>query len=70
LNSWINSGDLVSGLPSFHCIGQTDTIIAPERSEALMARFAGAVSFYHDGGHVVPAQVRQDFKAFLQHLSA
>merc|ERR1712217_284563 len=51
LRGWIEALGVVSNLPTFHCIGSAD--------------IENAVVYRHDGGHVVPAAVRKDFKAFL-----
>lgn len=36
--------------PSLHIIGQVDTLISPERSEALAATFRSPLIFRHAGG--------------------
>jgi len=68
LRSWIEecsaSGPL-TGLPTFHSMGLSDEIIVPARSEELAEKFENAVLYRHEGGHVVPAAMRKDFKAFL-----
>eukprot|EP00928_Gymnodinium_smaydae_P085049 TRINITY_DN6834_c0_g1_i2.p1 TRINITY_DN6834_c0_g1~~TRINITY_DN6834_c0_g1_i2.p1 ORF type:complete len:254 (+),score=55.55 TRINITY_DN6834_c0_g1_i2:187-948(+) len=70
LKSWIEDAGTIRGLPSFHCIGANDEIIAADRSELLASRFDGATYYRHDGGHVVPAAMRKDFKQFLQSISS
>jgi hypothetical protein len=41
-------------LPTLHIIGDTDTWVTPDRSHALVAKFAQAVVVSHPGGHVLP----------------
>ena len=41
-------------LPTLHIIGDTDTWVTPDRSHALVAKFAQAVVVRHPGGHVLP----------------
>ncbi|KAI7859126.1 serine hydrolase FSH [Circinella umbellata] len=40
--------------PSMHVIGELDTIILPERSDALVDGFERPFVFRHPGGHFVP----------------
>ena len=60
----------VDGVPSLHVLGRADAIVAPERSRALAALFAGATTVEHHGGHMLPsdAGVRRDVVAFLDAL--
>ncbi|GJJ78200.1 hypothetical protein EMPS_10559 [Entomortierella parvispora] len=55
---------------SMHIIGNTDVIITPERSEALLKYYTHKkpVIIYHDGGHYMPSQAanRHAYKAFVQ----
>ncbi|OZJ03028.1 hypothetical protein BZG36_03269 [Bifiguratus adelaidae] len=41
--------------PTFHCIGQRDHIVTPERSETLIQCFEQPEVFYHPGNHYVPS---------------
>ncbi|KAG2171507.1 hypothetical protein INT43_008233 [Umbelopsis isabellina] len=40
--------------PSFHIIGELDTLVAPERMSALAEKFHQPYIFKHAGGHFVP----------------
>ena len=57
-----------SGMPTLHIIGQSDTLVVPERSHALAALFDRAVVVEHQGGHMVPsgAEVRARVTHFLE----
>ncbi|KAI9491929.1 serine hydrolase FSH [Zychaea mexicana] len=53
--------------PSMHIIGELDTIILPERSDALADAFKNPFIFRHAGGHFVPktTAARQSLNKFL-----
>lgn len=68
LAGWMTEAGMLSGLPSFHCIGAADEVISATRSESLAARFDDPVVYRHEGGHLVPAAVRRDFRDFLASL--
>lgn len=53
--------------PSLHVIGRSDSVVPPEASRALAARFEGATLIEHAGGHVIPRgpEVRRKFTEFL-----
>ena len=42
-------------LPSVHLIGRTDSIIPPDDSRRLSARFLRPLVLEHEGGHVIPS---------------
>ncbi|CAO3639296.1 unnamed protein product [Cunninghamella blakesleeana] len=42
--------------PSLHMIGETDTLIVPERMEELADAFENPTILKHPGGHVVPSK--------------
>ncbi|KAI9318658.1 serine hydrolase FSH [Dichotomocladium elegans] len=52
---------------SLHMIGEVDTVVAPERMDALTAAFKNPVIFRHAGGHFVPstAAARKSLASFL-----
>jgi hypothetical protein len=54
-------------LPSLHLIGRADTVVRPEDSRVLAARFASPVVLEHPGGHVIASTqtIRQAVTAFL-----
>ncbi|KAI7880329.1 hypothetical protein K492DRAFT_162769 [Lichtheimia hyalospora FSU 10163] len=56
--------------PSLHLIGQVDTIIAPERMEALSRAFIKPFVYRHPGGHFVPTTslARKDLERFMQNI--
>ncbi|KAI8139205.1 serine hydrolase FSH [Fennellomyces sp. T-0311] len=53
--------------PSMHIIGELDTVILPERSDALANAFKNPFIFRHAGGHFVPktAAARQSLGKFM-----
>ena len=61
-------GALPAGLRTFHCWGQADEIIAPDRSAAVAKLFGEPVVHEHPGGHVIPAAARKAVKQFLTSL--
>ncbi|MFI9381907.1 hypothetical protein [Kutzneria sp. NPDC052558] len=42
-------------IPSFHMIGETDTVVNPEDSRRLAAEFTSPVIVTHPGGHAIAA---------------
>ncbi|CAO3639300.1 unnamed protein product [Cunninghamella blakesleeana] len=42
--------------PSLHMIGETDTLIVPERMEKLADIFKNSIILKHPGGQVVPSK--------------
>jgi pimeloyl-ACP methyl ester carboxylesterase len=54
-------------IPSLHIVGREDTIVPPDASRALAARFRDPTILEHDGGHVIAAtdEVRARTKTFL-----
>jgi hypothetical protein len=65
---WL-AGELAA--PSLHVIGRADSIVAPQASRALAARFAAPVIAEHAGGHVIadtPA-VRAASRQFLTRMA-
>ncbi|XP_063235121.1 esterase OVCA2 isoform X2 [Bacillus rossius redtenbacheri] len=55
-------------IPTLHVIGETDSVIPKEMSEALMAHFKDPVVLAHPGGHFVPAtgELRSAYVAFIE----
>jgi predicted esterase len=58
-------------IPSLHMIGKMDSIVLPEESTALAAKFLRPIVLEHAGGHVIPSTsvVARHFNAFLRERS-
>lgn len=54
--------------PTFHTIGETDTIIPPHMSKDLALLYPHSITYTHSGGHYIPAspELRQNLQDFLQ----
>jgi hypothetical protein len=54
-------------LPSLHVMGRSDGIVPIGRSLQLANRFAEPTIYEHDGGHVIPTEMRfaETFRQFL-----
>ncbi|KAI9096161.1 serine hydrolase FSH [Phlyctochytrium arcticum] len=56
-------------LPSLHVIGNSDSWVAPERSEQLATKFGPSKKvMFHDGGHFIPtsAEHRRQYREFVE----
>ncbi|BES92466.1 ovarian cancer-associated gene 2 protein [Nesidiocoris tenuis] len=60
----------IINIPSFHVIGDTDQIIAKERSELLRQSFKDPQILSHKGGHYVPcsSEFRPCWKEFFDSI--
>lgn len=59
-------------LPSLHLIGETDTIVSPERCKQLAEGFVDPQVMLHAGGHYIPANKdsKDAFRDFFKQLNA
>ena len=57
----------VDNAPSLHVFGESDQLVVPDRSRALVECFTDATVIAHEGGHMIPsgATVRRQVVAFL-----
>jgi len=71
LQTIYDEGAAAFAIPSLHMIGRMDTVIPPEESRGLSAKFLRPVVLEHDGGHVVPSTpvIAHRFNAFLKEQS-
>jgi len=57
-------------IPSFHCFGSADQVVAIEKSKEALTLFKSDLmtAVEHQGGHLMPStkEVRKAFKVFLQ----
>lgn len=59
-------------VPSLHLIGETDTIVSPERCKKLSEGFVDPKVMLHAGGHYIPANKdsKDAFRDFFKQLDA
>lgn len=59
-------------VPSLHIIGESDTIVAPERCVQLAETFVAPTVLLHPGGHYIPTNkdVKDALRAFFQEIDA
>ena len=62
-----SSGALSISIPSLHIIGETDSIVTPERQQELLGWYEMPDTHVHPGGHFIPpsAQNSQHYLQFL-----
>lgn len=60
------TADLQLDIPSLHIIGETDTIVAPERCKQLAEDYVDPTVLLHPGGHYIPTN--KDAKDALRDL--
>ena len=61
----------VENVPSLHVFGESDQLVVPDRSRALVECFTDATVIAHEGGHMIPsgATVRRQVVAFLDSVN-
>ncbi|GAB9464687.1 hypothetical protein Gpo141_00002115 [Globisporangium polare] len=64
--------DIKLSVPSLHLIGETDTIVSPERCKKNAEGFVDPKVLLHAGGHYIPAnkESKDAFRDFFKQLDA